>query len=96
MDNKIVMQLSRLFRARFPYVYITTWEEERAINLIKKIASSQNLIKVTRDVYIWTQTKGFTLNGNLIEGTTSPDKALDFIRNCNKNAIFIKHSLIKK
>lgn len=89
MDNKIVMQLSRLFRARFPYIYITTWEEERAINLIRKIASSQNLIKVTRDVYIWTQTKGFTLNGNVIEGTTSPDKALDFVKNCNKNAIFI-------
>ena len=33
MDNKIITQLSRLFRARFPYVYITTWEEERAIVL---------------------------------------------------------------
>ena len=40
-------------------------------------------------MYIWTQTKGFTLNGNVIEGTTSPDKALDFVKNCNKKAIFI-------
>ena len=83
------MQLSRLFRARFPYIYITTWEEERAINLIKKMAVSEKLIKISRDVFIWTQTKGFVLNGQIIEGTTSPDKALDFIKNCNKNAIFI-------
>ncbi len=89
MNNNIIMQLSRLFRARFPYIYLTTWEEERAINLIKKMAVSEKLIKVTREVYIWTQTKGFVLNGEEIEGTISPDKALDFIRRCNKNAIFI-------
>lgn len=89
MINNIIMQLSRLFRARFPYIYITTWEEERAINLIKKMAGSEKVIKVSRDVYIWTQTKGFVLNGEIIEGTISPDKALDFIKNCNKNAIFI-------
>ena len=89
MKNNIIMQLSRLFRARFPYIYLTKWEEERAINLIKKMAASEKLIKVTRDVYIWTQTKGFVLNGEEIEGTVSPDKALDFIRKCNKNAIFI-------
>ena len=89
MNNNIVMQLSRLFRARFPYIYLTTWEEERAINLIKKMATSEKLIKVSREVYIWTQTKGFTLNGEVIEGTMSPDKALDFISKCNKNAIFI-------
>lgn len=89
MENKIVTQLSRLFRARFPYIYITTWEEDRAINLIKKIAKSESLIRVTRDVYVWTQTNGFILNGQKIDGTNSPDKAIDFIRECNKNAVFI-------
>ena len=89
MDNKIIMQLSRLFRARFPYLYITTWEEERALSLIKRIAKSEKLIRVTRDVYTWTQTNGFVLNGQKIEGTNSPDKALDFIKECNKNAVFV-------
>ena len=68
MDNKIIVQLSRLFRARFPYLYITTWEEERALSLIKRIAKSEKLIRVTRDVYTWTQTNGFVLNGQKIEG----------------------------
>lgn len=89
MENKIVLQLSRLFRARFPYIYITTWEEERAVNLIKKIAKSEKLIRVPRDVYVWTQTNGFILEGQKIDGTNSPDKAIDFIKECNKNAIFI-------
>lgn len=89
MDSKTITQLSRLFRARFPYIYITTWEEDRAISLIKKIAKSEKLIRVPREVYIWTQTNGFLLEGQKIDGTQSPDKAIDFIRECNKNAVFV-------
>ncbi len=88
-DNKIITQLSMLFRARFPYIYITTWEEERAISLIKKIAASEKLIKVPREVYTWTQTNGFTLGNQKIDGTNSPDKALEFIKECSKNAVFV-------
>jgi ATP-dependent 26S proteasome regulatory subunit len=89
MNTNMITQLSRLFRARFPYIYISTWEEERAVSIIKKIASSEKLIRVTRDVYTWTQTNGFMLNGQKIDGTNSPDKAIDFIRECNKNAVFV-------
>lgn len=89
MDNKLVLQLSRLFRARFPYMYITTWEEERVISIIKKLAKSEKLIRVPREVYVWTQTSGFILDGKKVDGTQSPDKAIDFIRDCSKNAIFL-------
>ena len=90
MENRIVVQLSRLFRARFPYIYITTWEEERAISLIKKISKSEKLIRVAREVYVWTQTNGFVVDGQKIDGTQSPDKAIDFIRDCNKNSVFVR------
>lgn len=89
MDNKLITQLSRLFRARFPYIYITTWEEDRAINTIKKLAKAEKLIRIPRDVYVWTQTNGFVLDGQKIEGTNSPDRAIDFINESSKNAIFI-------
>ena len=89
MTQKIISQLSSFFRARFPYIYITTWEEERAVSLIKRIAKSEKLIKVPREVYVWTQTQGFVLNGQKIDGTNSPDKAIDFIKDCNKNAVFL-------
>ena len=85
----ITTQLAKLFRARFPYIYMTTWEEDRAIGLIKSIASSEKLVRIPRDVYIWTQTNGFTLNGQKIDSTNSPDKAIDFIKELNKNAVFI-------
>lgn len=89
MDNKLITQLSRLFRARFPYIYITTWEEDRAISTIKKLAKSEKLIRIPRNVYVWTQTNGFMLDGQKIDGTNSPDRAIDFINECSKNAIFI-------
>ena len=89
MNTKIVSQLAKFFRARFPYIYLTTWEEERAISLISSIAKSEKLVKIPREVYIWTQTIGFTCDGKKIDGTNSPDKAIDFIRACNKNAVFI-------
>ena len=89
MTNNITSQLSKLFRARFPYIYITTWEEERALSVIKKLAKSEKLIRVPREVYVWTQTNGFLLDGKKVEGTSSPDKAIDFIRDCSKNAVFV-------
>ena len=89
MTISIISQISSLFRARFPYIYITTWEEDRAITLIKKISSLVKLVKVEREVYVWTQTNGFILNGQKIDGTNVPDKAIDFIKNANKNAVFV-------
>ncbi|MBP3848010.1 AAA family ATPase [bacterium] len=89
MDNKFISQITRLFRARFPYIYITTFEEERAINLIKNISSSEKLVKIPREVYVWTQTNGFILNNQVMEGTNTPDKAIDFIKNVKKHAVFV-------
>lgn len=89
MDSKFITQLTRFFRARFPYIYLTTFEEERAISIIKNISSHESMVKVKRDVYVWTQTKGFELNGNIIEGTALPDKAIDFIKDVEKNAVFV-------
>ncbi|MBE7706419.1 MAG: AAA family ATPase [Cyanobacteria bacterium SIG30] len=84
-------KLSSLMRARFPYVYITTWEEERAVNMIKKIAELPQLIKTPRKVYVWTQTKGFVdeKEDKTVAGTTAPIKALEYIENSEEDAIFV-------
>lgn len=88
-NDNIVIQLSKFFRARFPYIYITSWEEDRAVSLIKSISGLEKLVKVKREVYVWTQTKGFVLDGKKIDGTNSVDKAIDFIEKCEKNAVFV-------
>lgn len=91
----LVKKLSNLIRARFPYIYITTYEEERVTALIKSIVQNQKLIKFPREVYIWTQTNGFVNDETekAVAGTSSPSKALDFIQTHDKDSVFIFYDL---
>lgn len=91
----LVKKLSNLIRARFPYIYITTYEEERVTALIKSIVQNPKLIKFPREVYIWTQTNGFVNDETekAVAGTSSPSKALDFIQTHDKDSVFIFYDL---
>ena len=91
----LVKKLSNLIRARFPYIYITTYEEERVTALIKSIVQNQKLIKFPREVYIWTQTNGFVNDETekAVAGTSSHSKALDFIQTHDKDSVFIFYDL---
>lgn len=91
----LVKKLSNLIRARFPYIYITTYEEDRVTALIKGIVQNPKLIKFPREVYIWTQTNGFVNDETekAVAGTSSPSKALDFIQTHDKDSVFIFYDL---
>lgn len=87
---KLLKDLSGLLKARFPYVYIPTWEEERVITTIQSLVKNADIIKTVRKVYTWTQTDGFIDdNGKGIVSTADPISAINFIRSCNNNAVFI-------
>lgn len=90
-----VKKISNLIRARFPYIYITTYEEERVTSLIKRIVQDPKLIKFPRELYIWTQTNGFVNEETekVVAGTTCPSKAMDFIEKHDKDAVFIFYDL---
>lgn len=90
-----VKKISNLIRARFPYIYITTYEEERVTSLIKKIVQDPKLIKFPRELYIWTQTNGFVNDDTekSVPGTTCPSKAMDFIQKHDKDSVFIFYDL---
>ena len=91
----LVKKLSNLIRARFPYIYITTYEEERVTNLLKKIVKEPKLVKVPREVYIWTQTNGL-INDETekpVPGTITPSKALEFVEKCDKDAVFLFYDM---
>ena len=91
--KKTEQHLTNLFKARFSFVYIPTWEEIRIIDLITKIANNVKTIKTKRDVFIWSSTDG--LKKNLKNGQESvnnvenPIDALSFIDNYNNPAILI-------
>ena len=82
--------LSNLFRARFPIIYIPTWEESRAIEILSDIANDVQLIKTQRTLYIWSQTQGLCsyTTGKAIADTKTPVKALEYIADCSEAAIF--------
>lgn len=80
---------SDLINAGFPYVYISSYEEERVLQQIRRASEIDGLIKVRRRIFIWAQSTGFVSDDNTINGTTDPHKAISYIEKCDENAIFI-------
>lgn len=96
--NSIEKHLADLCRARFPMIYLPTWEEERALKTIYRIGTDTAFIKTARDVFVWRITTGIerievetdiTAGGKQEKDTSDPLKALDFIQKYNKPAILI-------
>ncbi len=86
-----VYSLANLIRARFPLIYITTFEEDRVTKYIKSIVTDEKQVKYPREVFIWTQTKGLIndTTGKTINDTDSPCKALEYIRKYERDSVFI-------
>ncbi|GHU33380.1 ATPase [Betaproteobacteria bacterium] len=83
-------QLADLLRARFPCLYIPTWEESRLIDLIRDVAGNADLIRTPRKVYEWSLTQGVVENGKAAgEETKAALKVLDFIGASKEAALFI-------
>lgn len=88
--NKTKRHLANLFRARFPYLYIQTWEENRILSLIRDVAQDAELIKTPREVLMWRVTTGMTDGKGQPKGDTKlPLKALEFIEKYDKPCIFV-------
>ena len=88
--NAPVKKLVGLLKARFPFIYIPTWEEERATAMIRSAVSNAELIKTIRKVYSWTQTDGFIDgDGAQVKSTSDPAAAINFIKCVNENAVFL-------
>jgi SpoVK/Ycf46/Vps4 family AAA+-type ATPase len=88
--DQFKIHLSNLFKARFPYLYISTWEEERVLSAIRAVCEDQTLIKTSRTVFTWSSTMGIVGDGQAgKEQTKAPLKALEFIENFEDPAVFI-------
>lgn len=96
--NSIEKHLADLCRARFPMIYLPTWEEERALKTIFHIGKDTTLIKTARDIFMWRITTGIerieaeaeiTTGGTIEKDTTDPLKALEYVQNYGKPALLI-------
>lgn len=89
-SNSSLVNLGGLLKARFPYIYITTWEEDRVLSMIQSVVHDPAIIKTVRTVFVWTLTDGFIdENGVQVKSTNDPIAAINFIKSVNVNAVFI-------
>src|SRR5205085_9077977 len=89
--RRAVDELDVLIRARYPVIYVTTWEEERVEQQLSRIAASRN-----KKLYVWTCTQGIVRSGSEPQSaksgsgnTTDPVSALDTIMSHVEPAIYL-------
>ncbi len=80
---------ANLVNAGFPYIYISSFEEDRISESIRAAMDDRDLIKSERKLYTWTQTEGIVGDSERIRDTVSPINAINAISKTKDDAIFI-------
>lgn len=75
--------LSLCIRARYPILFLITWEEKRAEDLIRDICKD-----LKKQVVTWTSSQGFQPDDG-ISKSSKPEDALKYIGSCDQKAIFV-------
>ncbi|MCP1225549.1 AAA family ATPase [Sebaldella sp. S0638] len=97
MSQQFEKLTSDLLKARFPLLYINSWEEQRIIDHVNSMAQNKELIKTTRNVFTWSLTDGLvpeqsntdSFDKQPLSDTTAPYSFLEFIEQYEEAAIFI-------
>ncbi|MFD6415276.1 AAA family ATPase [Streptomyces sp. NPDC060194] len=72
--------LALLLRARFPLLYVESFEESRVLGEINAVASDQALMRTVRPVHVWSATRGFVgPDGESVPKTTEPRQAVQWV-----------------
>ncbi|MEV5765400.1 AAA family ATPase [Micromonospora sp. NPDC052213] len=70
--------LSQLLKARFPILYVESFEEQRVVAEVCAVAQDALAVRTPRAVWTWSQTTGLVQpDGVTRKGTTDPADALD-------------------
>src|SRR5512133_218688 len=82
-------EVSLLFRAKYPILYIISWEERRIEDILREVARDRR-----KHLYGWTITSGILplddYDGPPIDPATShPLRALEYINQSREPAIFV-------
>src|SRR5437763_1845730 len=78
-------EMETLIRARYPLIYVVSWEEKRVEDALRTIARERG-----KKLNIWTVTQGFAgVAGQRDHTTREPLVALDYVMNSPDQAIFL-------
>lgn len=82
--------LALLFRARFPILYIESFEETRVVEEVRSTAADPALMRTVRPVHVWSSTRGFvTADGRAQSGTEEPQKAVSWVTRQDAPGVFV-------
>lgn len=85
MSNRVEQELETLIRARYPLLYIVSWEEKRVEDALRSICTSRG-----KRMFTWTVTQGLVQSPTARDKQTrSPMAALDFIETSTEPAVFL-------
>lgn len=83
----MTQEIEIYIQARYPLIYLISWEEERVLKMLDKIA-----VDLRKMLFVWTQTQGlfnYVLPDQLDESKTDPEVMLNHIAASNDNAMFV-------
>ncbi len=84
-QSAVDTELETLIRARYPIIYVVSWEEKRVEDALRTITQARG-----KKMYQWTVTQGMVVNSaNRDEPTRDPLAALDFVFNSRDQAVFL-------
>lgn len=83
--------LTQLFKARFPILYIESYEEQRVVAEVAAIAHDKTAwVPTPRAVWTWSATEGLVQpDGTPRKGTQKPEDALDAALRTDQPSVFI-------
>jgi len=86
LNDDVNENINVLIRARYPLIYIVSWEEDRVILLLNNIAA-----EAEKRLIVWSTTEGFCEpSGKIIDGeAVDPLMALSYIIDYPRPAIFL-------
>ncbi len=81
-----VDEIGFLIRARYPIIWVVSYEEDRVLKAIK---DSKGVKDRGKKVLVWSITDGWTGGSEGGKDITDPDKALRFMLQSEQNAVFV-------
>jgi SpoVK/Ycf46/Vps4 family AAA+-type ATPase len=88
METRCDKEIDVLIRARYPLIYVVSWEEARVLEKMKDMAEQRN-----KRLMLWSITRGIHRledePSKIDEATRDPLNALGFVERCTDPAIFV-------
>jgi SpoVK/Ycf46/Vps4 family AAA+-type ATPase len=88
METKCDKEIDILIRARYPLIYLVSWEETRILERLKEMAENRR-----KRLFLWSITRGIFLleddPSKIDESTRDPLNALTYVEKATDPALFV-------